>query len=177
MILFVIILLGADYMIYTTIGTLTLNNFIYDKNNLENLHFLRKLTNDEDVKKRIQGLSNILSNKDNSFFGQGFIVKDNNIYVGYVHIGNFNKNEKCVYLIAAIDKDLRGKSYGKILLNEITEYIFKNYPEITNIRLKIDKDNIPSLKVADACGYKWLENEFYKKDNPYILEEQKQTLK
>lgn len=164
-------------MLYATIGTLTLNNFVYNRDNLENLYFLKKLTKDKEVKKRFQGLSNILSNKNNNFFGQGFIVKDKEKYIGYIHIGDINYKENCVYLISAIDKDLRGISYGKTLLNEITEYIFINYPNITNIRLKIDSDNKPSLKAADSCGYKWLERDFYKKDNPYIKLDKPKILK
>ena len=147
------------------IGTLTINNF--DKNNITNLEFIKKLCNDDTIKSRFQGmLSGLLNN--NEFFDHGFLVSHNNELVGYVHIGALNFEEKSVYLRAAVDKDKRGMNYGKTILSEITEYIFNNFKEVESIRLKIANDNKASLMTSNACGYKWLEKDYYVKYNPYL---------
>ena len=153
-------------MEFTKIGTLTLN--IFNKNDRKALEFIKKLCHDESILSRFQGIMIGLKNENNNFFNHSFLVSHNNEFIGYVNIGEFNNDEKSVYLRAAVDKEKRGFGYGKTILEEITEYIFKNYPQVESIRLKIAGDNKASLMTANACGYKWLENDFYIKYNPYI---------
>ena len=156
-------------MEYAKLNTLTLHNF--DKNDDSAVTFLKKIIIDESIKSRFQGITTgLLSNPKNEFFGHGFLVKHNNQFIGYIGIGNYNTEEQSTYLRAAIDKDIRGMNYGKTLLAEITEYIFYTYPQVENIRLKIARDNVPSLMTANACGYDWLEGDLFIKHNPYIKE-------
>lgn len=153
-------------MTYIQLENLSLHTF--DKSNRKQLEFIKQLCHDETIKKRFQGITvGLLNNPKNEFFNHGFLVVDNNTYIGYIGIGNYDKQNNQVYLKAAIDKNKRGNSYGKKLLHEITEYIFKNYP-IESINLKIANDNIASIKTALSCGYQSLEKEFYYKTNPYI---------
>lgn len=159
-------------MVFAKIGLLTLNTF--DKNNKNALEFIKKLCNDESISKRFQGITRgLLSNKNNEFFNHGFLVAHNNEFIGYIKIGEYIEDEKCIYLRAAIDKEKRGHSYGSLLLNEITEYTFQNYPEVKSIHLKIDLDNKPSLMTAKSCGYELLSNEIFVKENPYINKKHK----
>ena len=147
--------------------SLTLTDF--NKENKEELEFSKKLIFDESIKKWFSGIFSYLSNSHHyDFFGRGFLIKDNDIYVGYIGIGEFNENEKSVYLKAAIDKDKRGHSYGKRILSEITDYIFTNHGYVENIRLKIDSNNTASLKTAETCGYKWFRDDFYIMYNPNL---------
>lgn len=156
-------------MEFARLKTLTLTTF--EKNDKEALTFLKRLIGDDTIKKRFQGITvGLLENLKKQFFGFSFLVKFNEEYIGYINIGNYNEEEKSTYLRAAIDKDKRGLEYGKTLLAEITEYIFQNYPQVENIRLKIARDNIPSLMTAKACGYDWLEGDLFIKHNPYIKE-------
>lgn len=154
-------------MKFTNLETLSL--YTIDKQNKKDLEFIKKLFHDENIKKWVNGISNILSdNKNKNFFNSGFIVKLESEYIGYVSIGDFNKEEKCVYLRIGIPNDKTGLGYGKRILNEITNYIFSNYSEVENIKLKIKKENIPSLRTANSCGYTWLYDDFYIKYNSYI---------
>lgn len=154
-------------MEYAKLKTLTLSTF--DKNKREDLEFVKKLCKDESIGKWFHGITvGLLHNPKNEFLDHSFLVRHNDTLVGYIGIGNFNEMEKSVYLRAAIDKDQRGKKYGEILLQEITDYIFENYSQVESIRLKIDRQNKASLSTANACGYKWLENEIFAKFNPYI---------
>lgn len=156
--------------------TLTLTTF--NKDNLEELIFLKKLCKDNTIKKRFQGIAvGLLNNPNNEFFDHGFFVKHNNTLIGYIGIGAYNKYEKCVYLRAAINKEQRGLSYGTTLLSEITDYIFKTYSEVLSIRLKINDNNKPSIKVAISNGYKNLYNDFYIKYNPYLINSENKALK
>lgn len=145
--------------------TLTINNF--NKDNITDLEFIKKLCKDETIKSRFQGiLAGLLNN--NEFFDHGFLVSHDNELIGYIHIGAIDKQEHSIYLRAAVDKNKRGFGYGKTILQEITEYIFKNYPQVESIRLKIANDNKASLMTSNACGYKWLVDDYYIKYNPFI---------
>ncbi len=124
---------------------------------------------DETIISRFQGIvPGLVKNPNNEFFNHGFLVMCENNLVGYIGIGEFNLEEKSVYLRAAIDREQRGKAYGKILLEEITCYIFSNFDIVENIRLKIALDNKPSLNTARSCGYEWLEKDLFIKYNPNI---------
>lgn len=154
-------------MEYAKIGILSL--YTFNKENKDDLNFIKNLCHDKTITSRFNGITvGLLSNKGDIFFDRGYLVKHNNSYIGYINIGGFNEEEKSVYLRAAIDKTQRGNSYGKTLLSEITEYIFNNYPQVENIRLKIARDNKASLMTANSCGYVWLRDDFYIKENPYI---------
>ncbi len=154
-------------MEYAKLGSLSLNTF--DKNNKEMLEFLKKLIKDETITSRFQGLTDgLLRNPNNEFFRHSFLVTHDNNLIGYVGVGGFNETERCVYLRYAVDKDKRGKSYGKMLLNEVSEYIFRKYPQVESVRLKIADDNKASLNASSYCGFKWIGDDFYAKANPYI---------
>ena len=71
--------------------------------------------------------------------------------------GGFDENDKAVYIRQAIFKEYRGnkeKRYGTLLLNEITDYIFSNYPMVHYIKARIHHDYISSMKMAWNCGFK-----------------------
>lgn len=147
---------------------ITLVNF--NKNNIDHLNFYKKLKNDEDIKKRFQGLlPNLLRQSNNNYYlNKGFLVAINDILVGYIDIGAFNEQEEAVYFRGAIAKDFRGKSYGTLMLHNVADLIFKNYPFVKKIKLKIENDNTPSIIVAQKNGFKWDGKDYYYLENPYL---------
>ena len=154
-------------MLFIQLETLAL--YIIDKKNKQDLEFVKRLFHNEEIKKWVHGISNVLNDNINcEFFGHGFIIKDGEKYIGYIGISEFVRDENCVYLRAGLDKDVVGNGYGKKTLSEITEYIFLNYPDVEKIKLKIDRENLPSLNTANACGYKWLYDDFYINYNPNV---------
>ena len=154
-------------MTIITLKSLELTTF--DKNNKQHLLFLKTLINDEMIKKRLQGISgSILHSYNNSIFGNSFFVQKNNEPIGYIKIGEFNKKENSVYLQGAISSIYRNQGYGKQMLNEINDYIFRNHQEVQCIILKISYDNSESLSTANSCGFTWLSNDYYIKYNPYL---------
>lgn len=153
-------------MDFIDLGSLTLN--IFNKDNKDDLCFAKRLFNDASIKKWFSGMADVLKKNSNGYLlGHGFIVKEYDLYVGYIGIGNYSNSEQAVYLRAAIDGGLRGMGYGSRLLNEISEYIFLNFPMVKCIKLKIDKKNINSIKTATSCKYKPLRDDFYVRYNPY----------
>lgn len=145
------------------------------KNSHREIEFYKELIKDEVINYRVHGLGGILLKVDKyPFLGRAFLASLNDELFGYIHIGEFNPLEKSVYLKAAIHKDKRGNGYGKLLLEEISNYIFLNFQEVECIKLKIANDNKASIYTANSCGYVWLTDDFYIKYNPY-LEELKRT--
>jgi RimJ/RimL family protein N-acetyltransferase len=144
---------------------------VFDKNNLEHIRFLKSLTKDKTILARFQGIAkNLLHRYDNSFFGNSFFVSCRNTekLIGFVNVGNYNIEEQCVYLRYAIDINVRGQGYGKLLLNEVTNFIFSNYDNVKTTRLKIASDNKESIGTANSSGYKWYKYDFYIAYNPNL---------
>ena len=149
-----------------TIKLNTLEICSFDKNDSSHLCFLKKLVKDQTVLSRFQGFTHrLLHHTDEQFFGRGFLISKDSKIVGYVDIGNFNVEEENVYLRCAIDDNERGKGVGKTLLKELTFYIFQNYQFVDHIKLKIAHDNVGSLKIAESCGYVWINQDYYIKQN------------
>lgn len=154
-------------MAVISLETLKLTTF--DKTNKEHIIFLKELLKDKTILKRFQGLSvGLIHPNSNSFLNNGYYILDNDTLIGYLHISNFNSEEKSVYLRSAITSTKRNSGYGKRLLKEITNYLFQNYPFIANIRLVIASDNKPSLNIASSCGYTWLKDDIYINYNPHL---------
>ena len=149
-------------------GELELINF--DSNDKMHLMAVRKLAKDSAITARFNGFLHHLNNKNDNFFNKGFFVKDEGNLIGYVDLSNFNEEEKAVYIRQAIFKEYRGnnyKRYGTLLLNEITDYIFSNYPKVNYVKARIHHDNLSSMKMAWNCGFS-NDGEIFSKENPYI---------
>lgn len=146
--------------------SLTLKQF--DMKNKSHLIILKSLVTDESVMSRFTGFLPRLNEKSTNALNKGYLIADQDKLVGFIDIGAYDKSDKCVYLRAAIDKNERGKRYGKRSLSEVSNYLFQNYKEIESIRLKIAKDNTASRNTAASSGYKWLIDDFYYLNNPYL---------
>ena len=142
----------------------------FEKDNKEHLEYLKKLLNDESIKKRFQGIFPALLSKE-KFFGKGFFLEYNKELIGYTQIGKFNKDEESVYILSgAIDKEHRGqksetgKTLAEIMLNDISNYILHNYKQVKQIKLTISDDNVPAIKLSQKCGYEHLTSTHYGKN-------------
>lgn len=147
----------------------TLSLCKFDKDNKYHMIFLKKILADETIKERFQGLlPNLMKKVDDTIIGMGFFIADGDCLVGYVDIGDYNENEKAVYIRQAIDKDKRGKNYGQRALLEVCDLIFKEYPLVENIKARIAPDNEASIRMAIACGFANIRDDYYGIENPYI---------
>ena len=157
----------GDSMDSIKMKTLSLCRF--HKDNKYHMIFLKKLISDKTITARFNGfLPNLTKNYDDDILGKGFFVVDEKNLIGYVDIGNYSEDERSVYIRQAIDIEKRGKSYGKRTLSEISDLIFCMHPEVENIKAKVANDNIACLRMLSDCGYKWLHDDYYALENPYI---------
>lgn len=138
----------------------------FEKNNDAHRSALYELLHDEDISSRFQGLLPNLMRYQNEFYNRGFLLGLDDNIVGYIDISDIDKYNKYVYLRAAIIEEYRNKNYGKKMLTEITELLFQQ--DVSSVRLVIDEDNIASRKIAIACGYENIMNEYFEKKNPYL---------
>ena len=152
----------------------TLSLVTFDKNNEKHITFLKRIINDESIKKRFTGFLSRLNSKANyGIIGKSFFVAENKELIGFIDIGLLNQEEEAVYLRGAIDKSKRGNNYGHKMLNEVSNYIFENYSNVKTIKLKIDKNNYASIKTAESCGFNYILNDYYIKSNPYLKKSHK----
>ena len=141
----------------------------FNKDNVEHIKYFKKLRDDKSISIRFQGLFPYLLRKGDTIFNRGFFLSYQNELVGYIDIGEFHEEEEAVYFRGAIDNEHRGKSLGKKMLKDVTEYVCNNYSYVKYIKLKIHKDNKPSINVALSNGYKQVSDELYILENPNYI--------
>lgn len=84
--------------------------------------------------------------------GKSYVVEKDNRYVGVVGSLSLDRNG-FLEVWYVVKNDSRGRGYGDAILSEITPYLIENIDGVNNIKLKIDKNNKPSIKLALKNGY------------------------
>lgn len=100
-------------------------------------------------------------NKKDIPFDVGYVVCLNDKFIGYAFISKRIKDE--IFLEYSIVNEFRGKGYGKLVLGEVSEYLFSNY-NIKNISLDIEPSNVASVMTAVGVGYIEDEEEYMKRN-------------
>lgn len=115
----------------------------------------------------------IKDNGEEFQFDKGYLVKFKEKIIGYVYFSPISNYR--LYIEYSILKEERKKGYGKLLLQESTNYILENY-NIKKIVLDIDNSNLASMNTAIACGYNYDEETIMTNgriefilDNPYFI--------
>lgn len=134
------------------IGSLTLEKVdLDDKNHLELLQSL--LLENNEFSGFIRPLfSENFSGNGASIYSSHYIVSLKGIGIGYVYISNLDSFQR-VSLNYVIESSFRGKHYGKLLLTEISEFLFQKDIHIKEIELYIENSNCYSKKVALDVGF------------------------
>lgn len=136
---------------------------VYNNNNEKHNQVLDKFNNESksqyihDINERIKDSKN----RKSFPFDIGFLVIINNDIVGYMFISKKINDE--VYLESSLLKEYRGKKYGRIILNDVSNYLMNEY-NIRSIVLDIDPSNTPSIRTAISCGYEIDEEEYLKRN-------------
>ena len=132
---------------------------LYDSSNPIHNEILNKFDSDS-KSEYIHSINDRLryfQNKKSFPFNTGFFVTIDSTIVGYLFISKCVDDE--VYLENSLLKEYRGKGYGKLILNDVSNYLIENY-NIRSITLDIDRSNIASIKTALSCGYIMDEEEY-----------------
>lgn len=79
------------------------------------------------------------------------MIKKNKDYIGYIYISNVDNNEgRAISMM--IERSVRNKGYGKIVLNSISTYLFEK-DLAKSIFVYIKDKNTKSKAMASSCGY------------------------
>lgn len=100
-------------------------------------------------------------NNFNNIFQSSFVVECNNIPIGYLYVSSNEKDE--VFLEYSILKQYRNQGFGKMLLNQASDFLFQNY-NIRCIRADVDPSNKNSMLLLESCGYIFDEEEYEKRN-------------
>lgn len=109
---------------------------------------------------------------DSLEFDNAYLVDIDNKTVAYIYLSG--KSKQVIYFECLILKEYRNKGLGKYILENISNYIFMNNEDLKEIKLSIDRSNIPSMKVAESVGYVCDDDYMNEKldfimDNPYYI--------
>ena len=89
--------------------------------------------------------------KNNREVGNSSLIKKNKDYIGYIYISNVdNKEGRAISMM--IERSVRNKGYGKIVLNSISTYLFEK-DLAKSIFVYIKDKNTKSKAMASSCGY------------------------
>lgn len=128
----------------------------------------------DDNSKYVKQVEERLNKKiSNTVLGNGFLVKLQDKIIGYVYFSPISNYR--LYLEYSVLKSERKKGYGKLILNEVTNYVIQNY-NIKQIMLDIDRSNLASMNTAISCGYNYDDDTIgmndrieFILDNPYFI--------
>lgn len=95
--------------------------------------------------------------QNDGLFQTAYVVLMGEEAVGYVYFSAVRNDE--VFLELEVDSEHRGKGYGKLILNEVSDYLFNNC-NIKSIMLDIDPSNEKSIRTAESCGFYPDEDDF-----------------
>lgn len=109
------------------------------------------------IDERLDGSKNC-----NTFtFQSAYIILKEDNPVGYIYLSSVFKDE--VYLELSILKEYRGMGIGKIVTNEVCDFLFNNY-NIRVVKLDIDPSNKNSILTAKACDFEFDEDDYESKN-------------
>ena len=125
------------------------------RGNLEDFDILFKWINDEDVIKFSRYRKKMTLEEFNSWFDDRidklFILEEDLFPIGqicYDAVGDEGIINYCV------DKEERGKGYGKKLVKYLVDFTKENIDEINRLSAFVYKNNIQSIKIFKSLGFK-----------------------
>ena len=113
---------------------------------------------------------------DNLEYANSYLIKYENNIVGYLYLTAKSKKDSYIYLEMSILKEFRGKHLGRMLLEEITNYIYEKNTDLREIRFSIDRSNTASMVASEAAGFYPDDDDYlnkkidFIKNNPYYIE-------
>ena len=136
------------------LNSLAITNF--DSNDLEKIKFVKELKEDNLISQFLYGCIDKMieaSEKSENFvLGYGYIVLDKDNLIGFIRPARIIDNST-LDIDYAVKSNYRHQGYGTKILEEASEYFFKNSDEIENIKLFIDSENVNSMSCAEKAGF------------------------
>ena len=125
------------------------------RGNLEDFDILFKWINDEDVIKFSRYRKGMNLEEFNSFFDDRidklFILEEDLVPIGQICYDVVDKEGIINY---CVDKEERGKGYGKELVKYLVAFTKENIEEINKLSAFVHTNNIKSIKIFETLGFK-----------------------
>ena len=88
--------------------------------------------------------------KKNRETGNSYLLKESERYIGFIYISNLNNKHRAISLM--IEKSMRNCGYGKIVLNSVSEYLFRE-KLADSVIVYIKDKNKNSINMARSCRF------------------------
>lgn len=124
------------------------------RGNLEDFDILFKWINDEDVIKFSRYGKKMNLEEFNSYFDDRidklFILEEDLFPIGQICYDLIDNEGIINY---CVDKEERGKGYGKELVKYLVAFAKENIEEIDKLSAFVHTNNIPSIKIFESLGF------------------------
>ena len=150
----------------------------FNKEDATHLKIYEEFENGESNSKFISKIGDrLLVSRQTNFleFSNAYLILYDDNIVGYLYLTAKSKVGEYIYLEMSILKEYRKKHLGRNLLEEITNYIYYENDNLKEIRFSIDRSNVPSMKIAQTCGFYSDDEDYtqekidFSKANPYYI--------
>ena len=129
----------------------------------KDIFLINEIHSKHEIKKYISigdNYFNYVTTTENVFFYK--VYKERN-FVGTIHL---EKNDNIIYMDILIVPEFQKSGLGTKVINDIKDDIFNL--SFKKIKVSIDENNIPSLRLFEKAGFKLLYSDYYIKENPYL---------
>lgn len=127
------------------------------RGHLEDFDILFKWINDEDVIKFSRYKKAMGLEEFNSWFDSKidnlFVIEEDLVPLGQVSFEVSEDNDEAI-ISYSVDRDERGRGYGKALIHYIVNFIKENRDDIKKVSAFISTDNEISIKIFENEGFK-----------------------
>ena len=82
--------------------------------------------------------------------GNNFLVRNDDGYFGYIQISNDYEGTRVLSYV--IQKKVRGKGLGKIMLTRVSNYLLDNNLA-DKIKLYVKRKNVVGKRLVESCGF------------------------
>ena len=142
----------------TQVKTSSLSLYKYNPDSQVHKDFVELMTSEDsladqvgDVKKKLKEFS--MLSLPGQLWNGAFLVGNEDELVGYVYLFRHSFSTRIAMMNYAVTQNLRGQGYGKMLVKEISDYIFFSQKVIDNIILIINSNNVNSIGAAEFGGF------------------------
>lgn len=153
----------------------------FDKTKDEHLRVYKEFntTSKSDMINEIEQRLVLSRNVESLEYANSYLIVYKNNIVGYLYLTAKSKKDSYIYLEMSILKEFRGQHLGRMLLENITDYIYENNTDLREIRFSIDRSNTASMIASEAAGFYPDEDDYsiekidFIKNNPYYIDKRR----
>lgn len=106
---------------------------------------------DNQARKMMYDVKQLLNNaKKDRESGNSYLLKSSEKYIGCIWISNLHDDQRGISMM--IEKSMRNQGFGRIILNSVSEYLFRENLAASLV-VNIKDKNKNSIHMANSCGF------------------------